>query len=198
VPATRRARAAGGAGRLDGRCTGGTGGRRRRAGRARARGSGGAAGRRSGAGRGGAGRGAELGVDRRGRHLHAVAGRDGRGLVRDRRDRALGLGGLAVGLGRAGRIGVHARDAHVVGIADLEVALLEATADGVLGRAVIAEADAVKGVLAVAGLLGAARVADLEAEHVVADEPEIRKRLRSRAYQLRRRESTYSVHQFTW
>jgi hypothetical protein len=114
--------------------------------------------------------GDEVGEERARRGLDAVARRDARRLVRDRRDRAERLVRLRVRLRGAGRVRVDTRDTHVVRVADLEVTRLEAGADGVLRRAVVAETDAVERVLAVAGLVAARGVADLQAEHVRADE----------------------------
>lgn len=87
---------------------------------------------------------------RRRRTRHAVRGGGGRWVVRHGRDGSEGLGRLSVrGRGAVGE-GVDARDGDVVRVADFKRARGRGPTEGVLGRAVVREADSVEGVLAVA------------------------------------------------
>ena len=112
-----------------------------------------------------------VGVERGRGHLDTVARRGRRGHVGHRGDRARRLGGLGVRLGRAGGVGVDTGDDHVVGVADLEVARGRAGTERVLGWAVVRETDTVESVLAVTRVVVTLRVANLDAELAVTNEP---------------------------
>ena len=103
--------------------------------------------------------------------LHTVARRDrSGGRVGYAGDRTKGLRGLCVRLSRARGIGVDTGNDHVIRVADLKVTGLHAAAKSVLGRTVVGEADMVKGVLAVARVVLALGIANLEAELAIANE----------------------------
>jgi len=67
-------------------------------------------------------------------------------------------------------LNVDTGDLHRGRVADLKLARLETATDGVLRRAVVCKANAIKSVLAVAGLVLRGRVADFDAELVRTNE----------------------------
>lgn len=68
-------------------------------------------------------------------------------------------------------VGVDTRDNHVIRVANFEIALSKAGAECILRGAVVCKTDTVKSVLAVAWVVVALRVANLDAELVATNEP---------------------------